>query len=195
MTPPFLIRATLAALFAMPPVAALATALPHGGAPSHRRLYDFTVRTSDGAEAPLSAYRGKTLLIVNTASRCGFTPQYEGLEALYRRYQDRGFVVLAFPANNFMGQEPGTDAEIQTFCTTKYATTFPVFAKISVRGRGIAPLYAWLTKDSGFPGAIPWNFTKFLVGPDGKVVSRFDPATDPLSKDVTTALEAVLPGK
>lgn len=190
MAHPLLLPVALTVLFAIPALPALATAVPHAAGPA---LYGFTVRTIDGADTSLAAWRGKTLLIVNTASRCGFTPQYEALEALYKRYAARGFVVLAFPANNFMAQEPGTDAEIQQFCTTKYATTFPIFAKISVRGRHIAPLYAWLTQQSGFPGAIPWNFAKFLVSPEGRVVARFEPATDPLSKDVTAPLEALLP--
>jgi len=156
-------------------------------------VHDFRVKTIDGDERKLSDYRGKTLLIVNTASRCGFTPQYESLQALYERYHARGFEVLAFPANDFLSQEPGTDAEIKTFCSTKFRTTFPLFAKISVKGSGIAPLYAYLTHDSGFPGDIPWNFTKFLVGPDGKVVARFDPRTDPLDEKLVSALETTLP--
>lgn len=163
-----------------------------GGKPVHG-LYDFKVRTIDGAEQSLSHYRGKTLLIVNTASRCGFTPQYESLEHLYETYKARGFEVLAFPANNFAAQEPGTNEEIKQFCSTKYATSFPLFAKISVRGSKIAPLYAWLTKESGFPGDISWNFNKFLVGPDGRVVARFGSKTDPLDREVTAKIEAALP--
>ena len=157
-----------------------------------RSIYDFKVRAIDGAEKSLGDFRGKTLLIVNTASGCGFTPQYESLEALYKKYSARGFEVLAFPANNFMGQEPGTNAEIRTFCTTRYNVTFPLFAKISVHGRHMAPLYAYLTRDSGFPGAIPWNFTKFVVGPDGRVVARFGPKIDPLDGQVTGKLEPLL---
>jgi glutathione peroxidase len=166
-------------------------AAPSGGKPVHG-LYDFTVRTIDGTEQSLAHYRGKTLLIVNTASKCGFTPQYESLERLYETYHDRGFEVLAFPANNFGAQEPGTNAQIQQFCSTKYATTFPLFAKISVRGSKMAPLYTWLTHESGFPGDIPWNFAKFLVGPDGRVVARFGPRIDPMDRDVTSRLEATL---
>jgi glutathione peroxidase len=156
-------------------------------------LYDFTVLTIDGETRSLGEYRGKTLLIVNTASRCGFTPQYESLEALYRQYKARGFEVLAFPANDFMGQEPGSNADIKVFCSERYHTSFPLFAKISVKGKQIAPLYRWLTKDSPFPGDIPWNFTKFVVAPDGKVAARFGPQTDPRSKDVTQLLEKLLP--
>ncbi|HET9952457.1 MAG TPA: glutathione peroxidase [Candidatus Eisenbacteria bacterium] len=163
--------------------------------PAPRSVHDFSAVTIDGAAQPLSAYKGKALLIVNTASRCGFTPQYEGLEALYETYRARGFEVLAFPANDFMGQEPGTDAEIKSFCGTKYKTTFPLFSKISVKGKSIHPLYAFLTKDSGFKGDITWNFNKFLVDPDGKVVARFGSNTEPLAKELTAKLEAVLPKK
>lgn len=156
-------------------------------------LYDFTVRTADGGHRALADYRGSTVLVVNTASRCGFTPQYRSLEALYTKYKDRGFVVLAFPANDFLGQEPGTDAEIQKFCALKYDVTFPVFAKVHVKGRDIAPLYAYLTKRSPFPGDISWNFNKFLVAPDGRVVARWGSPTDPLDPEVTAKVEALLP--
>ena len=156
-------------------------------------LYDFKVQTIDGTSRSLADYRGKTVLVVNTASRCGFTPQYESLEALYQQYKERGFEVLAFPANDFLGQEPGTNAEIQKFCSSRYHTTFPLFAKISVKGKRMAPLYQWLTRDSEFPGDIGWNFTKFLVGRDGKVVARFASNTDPRSKDVIAELEKLLP--
>ena len=158
-------------------------------------VHDFTMRSNDGHDVALSSFRGRALLVVNTASRCGFTPQYEALEALHEKYRERGFEVLAFPANDFMRQEPGTDAEIAEFCRLKYRTTFPLFAKVSVRGRNRVPLYEWLTKHSDFPGDIEWNFTKFLVGPDGRVVARFSPRTDPLSKDVVGAIEAVLAAK
>lgn len=167
-----------------------------GPAKSERRsVHDFRAVTIDGVDQPLSAYKGKALLIVNTASKCGFTPQYEGLESLYEKYRDRGFEVLGFPANNFMGQEPGSDAEIKTFCSTKYKTTFPLFSKISVKGKGIHPLYAFLTHDSGFKGDISWNFNKFLVAPDGHVVARFGSNTEPLDKKLTAKLEEILPGK
>jgi glutathione peroxidase len=155
-------------------------------------VYDFRVATIDGEQKSLADYRGRTLLIVNTASRCGFTPQYTSLEALYQRYKDRGFEILAFPANNFMGQEPGTNAEIKEFCSLKYRTTFPLFEKISVKGKDIAPLYTYLTRESGHPGSISWNFAKFLVGPDGRVVARFDPATDPLDERITQRVESLL---
>jgi len=177
-----------------PPARTSGTAAPSavpakGAAPG---VHAFTARSSEGKVIPLAAYRGKVLLIVNTASRCGFTPQYEGLEQLYQRYRARGFEVLAFPANDFMNQEPGNDAEIRTFCTTEYGTTFPLFAKVKVTGRDMHPLYAWLTRDSAKPGNVRWNFSKFLVGPDGQVVARFDSKVDPLSSQVTDAIEALL---
>jgi glutathione peroxidase len=191
-----MIRWLPAALLASP---LLAAAVPASGAApaaapaAARTVHDFRVTDIDGAPVSLAVYRGKALLVVNTASRCGYTPQYRSLEELYQKYRARGFEVLAFPANNFMNQEPGSNAEIRQFCSKKYATTFPLFAKISVRGKYIAPLYRYLTKESGFPGDIEWNFTKFLVGPDGRVVARFGSGTDPLSPKVTAKLEATLP--
>ena len=158
-----------------------------------RNVYSFSAVTIDGAKQPLAAYKGKALLIVNTASKCGFTPQYEGLEALYKKYHDRGFEVLGFPATDFMRQEPGTDAEIKTFCSTTYHTTFPLFSKISVKGKAIHPLYAYLTRETKFRGKITWNFNKFLVDPNGKVVARFGSNIEPLSKEVTEKLESILP--
>ena len=148
-------------------------------------LYSFTMKTIDGQDKPLSEYKGKTLLIVNTASKCGFTPQYEGFQKLYEQYKDRGFEVLGFPANNFMWQEPGTDAQIKEFCSLKYRVTFPVFSKISVKGKDIHPLYKYLTTESGFNGGIAWNFNKFLINRDGKVAARFGSKTDPLSPELT----------
>ncbi len=158
-----------------------------------KSIYDFTVETIDGKKKNLADYKGKALLIVNTASKCGFTPQYKGLEALYEEYKSKGFEILAFPANNFMGQEPGNNEEIKQFCTLKYKTTFPLFAKISVRGNDIHPLYAYLTKDSGFAGPITWNFNKFLVAPDGKVVARFGSKAEPQSPDIVGELKKILP--
>lgn len=155
-------------------------------------IYQFNVQTIDGTQRSLADFKGKTLLIVNTASECGNTPQYKSLEALYEKYKPKGFEVLAFPANNFGGQEPGTNAEIKTFCSTKYKTTFPLFAKISVKGKDIAPLYQYLTTESGFPGNVGWNFAKFLVDPDGKVVARFEPSLDPLKPEVTKKIETTL---
>ncbi len=156
-------------------------------------VHEFAMAMNDGRQQSLSAYRGKALLIVNTASRCGFTPQYASLQRLYETYHDRGFEVLAFPANDFMGQEPGTSAEIRAFCDTRYHVTFPLFAKISVKGNGMHPLYRCLTEQSGFNGPINWNFTKFLVAPDGRVVARFGSRTDPMGRELISRLEAVLP--
>jgi len=134
------------------------------------------------------------VLVVNVASKCGLTPQYEGLEKLYEQYRDQGLVVAGFPANNFGAQEPGTNEEIKTFCTRKYSVTFPMYAKISVKGADQAPLYAYLTKETGpgLTGDIKWNFTKFLVDRNGKVVQRFEPAVTPDSKEVVGAIEKEL---
>jgi glutathione peroxidase len=156
-------------------------------------IYDFTPRDITGREAGLDAYRDKVLLIVNTASQCGFTPQYEGLEALYRDYRDRGLVVLGFPCNQFGEQEPGDAAEIANFCKLTYDVTFPMFAKVDVNGPAASPLYVWLkSAASGVLGseAIKWNFTKFLVDRTGKVVSRFAPATKP--EALRSEIEALL---
>ena len=153
-------------------------------------VHEFTLNSIDGKPAPLSAYQGKVVLIVNVASRCGFTPQYAGLEALYEKYKDRGFVILGFPANNFGGQEPGTNEEIKTFCSTKYNVTFPMYSKISVKGDDKAPLYQFLTDTTG--SEIQWNFTKFLVDKDGKVVARFESKVTPESPDVAAAIEKAL---
>lgn len=157
-----------------------------------RSAHDFSAKTSDGRTVSLASYRGKVLLIVNTASRCGFTGQYEGLEALAQRYRARGFEVLAFPANDFMNQEPGTDEQIRAFCSTEYGTTFPLFSKISVKGGKAHPLYAWLTRQSSKPGDVRWNFTKFVIGPDGQVAARFDSKVEPLSAEITGAIEGLL---
>ena len=160
-----------------------------------KNVHSFKMTTIDGEEKPLSDYKGKVLLVVNTASRCGFTPQYKPLEALYEKYKDRGFEILGFPSNDFLGQEPGTDAEIKEFCSLKFHITFPMFSKIKVKGKDKSPLYEYLTKGSGFDGDITWNFNKFLVDPSGKIVARFDSKTDPLSEKVTSQIEALLPKK
>jgi glutathione peroxidase len=157
--------------------------------------HDFHAKTIDGTDKSLADYAGKALLLVNVASKCGLTPQYEKLEALHRKYADRGLVVLGFPCNQFGGQEPGTEAEIQTFCQSKYDVTFPMFSKIDVNGATKHALYAWLesepTKPEG-PGDITWNFAKFLVGKDGRVVARFSPKEDPSGEKVASAIEAAL---
>ena len=158
-------------------------------------VLEFTLNSIDGKPAPLSQYQGKVVLIVNVASRCGFTPQYAGLEKIYEKYKDRVFVILGFPANNFGGQEPGTNEEIKTFCSSKYNVTFPIYSKISVKGADIHPLYQFLTDKQANPktgGDIQWNFTKFLVGKDGKVIARFESAVTPESADVTSAIERAL---
>src|ERR1700676_316740 len=151
-------------------------------------IYEFTLPSIDGKPLPLANFKGKVVLVVNVASRCGYTPQYSALESLYEKYKGQGFVIVGFPANNFGAQEPGMNEEIKTFCTRKYSVTFPMYSKISVKGDDQAPLYAYLTKETGagIAGDIKWNFTKFLVDRDGKVVERFEPAVTPASKEVRT---------
>ena len=158
-------------------------------------VYDFTLNSIDGQPAPLAAYKGKVLLLVNVASKCGFTPQYKELEAVYEKYKDRGLVIIGFPANNFMGQEPGTNAEIKDFCSRTYNVSFPMYSKISVLGDDKAPLYQWLTDKTANPstaGEIKWNFTKFLVGRDGKVITRFETKVKPDAPEVISAIDAAL---
>jgi len=162
---------------------------------SSATIYDFTLQDIDGNPVSLSQYRGKVLLIVNVASKCGYTPQYEGLEALYRKYAAAGLEVLGFPANNFLHQEPGTNAEIKQFCTTKYDVTFPMFAKISVKGKDKHPLYQYLTDkstDPEFSGEITWNFNKFLIGKDGTILNRFKSGDTPESDKIVKAVEQAL---
>jgi glutathione peroxidase len=157
-------------------------------------LYNFTLNSIDGKPAPLAEYKGKVIMIVNVASKCGYTPQYSALEGMYEKYKGEGFVILGFPANNFGAQEPGTNEEIKTFCSRKYNVSFPMYSKISVKGEDQAPLYSYLTKDAGpsVAGEIKWNFTKFLVDRNGNVVQRFGPAVTPDSKEVTEAIEKAL---
>jgi len=152
--------------------------------------YDFTLNSIDGKATPLAGFKGKVTLIVNVASQCGFTPQYAGLEALYEKYRDHGFVIAGFPANNFGGQEPGTNEEIKQFCNRNYSVKFPMFAKISVKGADKAPLYQYLTDTMG--GDVQWNFTKFLVDKNGKVIKRFDSSVEPDSPELVSAIEAAL---
>lgn len=164
---------------------------------AEKTVYDFTLNSIDGQPMPLSSFKGKVVLLVNVASRCGYTPQYTALESIYEKYKDRGFVIVGFPANNFGAQEPGTNQEIKTFCTAKYHVTFPMMAKVSVKGSDITPLYQFLTDKTAHPdtgGEIGWNFTKFLVGPDGRVIARFDSAVEPDSPQVTGAIEKALAG-
>jgi glutathione peroxidase len=155
--------------------------------------YDFSARTIDGDEQPLDAWRGKALLIVNVASKCGFTPQYAGLEALYRKYDKEGFAVLGFPCDQFGHQEPGDESEIRNFCSLTYDVSFPLFAKVDVNGEAAHPMWKWLKHEkSGLLGidAIKWNFTKFLVGRDGKVIKRYAPTDTPerIEGDLVAAL-------
>lgn len=158
-------------------------------------IHDFTARTLEGEERALSDYAGKVALIVNVASRCGLTPHYEGLEKLYRSLGERGLVVLGFPCNQFGAQEPGTAEEIRAFCSTRYEVSFPLFAKIDVNGPARAPLYAWLTAEATSPdgpGDVAWNFAKFVVGRDGKILARFAPTTPPTSEELVAAVESAL---
>jgi glutathione peroxidase len=157
-------------------------------------VYDFTLPSIDGTPMPLANFKGKVILVVNVASRCGFTPQYSALESTYEKYKDQGFVILGFPANNFGGQEPGTNAEIKKFCSTKYSVTFPIFAKVSVKGDDQTPLYQYLTKTANpsVAGDIKWNFTKFLVDRNGNVVARFESQVTPDSPEVIAAIEKQL---
>jgi glutathione peroxidase len=160
-----------------------------------KSIFDFTMNSIDGQSAPLSNFKGKVVLLVNVASRCGFTPQYSGLENIYEKYKNRGFVIVGIPANNFGSQEPGTNVEIKTFCSTKYNVTFPMMAKVSVKGSDITPLYQFLTDKSANPttgGEIQWNFTKFLIGPDGKPIARFEPNVTPDDPHVMSAIEKAL---
>jgi len=156
-------------------------------------FYDFSVKTIDGESLPLDRFKGKPVLVVNVASKCGLTPQYTGLESLYREFKDRGLVVLGLPCNQFLNQEPGDEAKIKSFCQSRYDVSFPLTAKIEVNGAGQAPLYAWLTGDGArFPGKIRWNFEKFLIGKDGQVSVRHDPQTTPDDPKLRADIEAVL---
>ncbi len=161
-------------------------------------VHDFTMDALNGTPTPLASFKGKVMLVVNVASQCGYTYQYEGLQALYLKYKDQGLVVAGFPANNFGGQEPGSNAEIGAFCKSKFGVSFPMFSKISVAGNDKAPLYQFLTDKNANPktgGEIPWNFTKYLVDRNGKVLARFDAPVEPGSKELTSAIEAALKNK
>jgi glutathione peroxidase-family protein len=160
-----------------------------------RSLLDFTMKDITGTDVPLRKFEGCVLLVVNVASRCGFTPQYKGLQELYEKYKDKGFEILGFPANNFMWQEPGTDTQIREFCTENYGVTFPIFSKISVKGKDIHPLYDFLTAPAAnpdFAGKIGWNFAKFLTDRTGNVIARFEPKKEPMSAEVIKAVERAL---
>jgi glutathione peroxidase len=153
-------------------------------------VHDFSLTTIEGQPAPLSQYKGKVVLLVNVASQCGYTPQYAGLQSLYEKYKDKGLVIVGVPANNFGGQEPGSNEEIKTFCTRKYNVSFPMMSKVSVKGSDMIPLYGYLTSQTG--GDVKWNFTKFLVGKDGKIVQRFESKVTPESSEITGAIDQAL---
>ncbi len=160
-----------------------------------KSIYEINVLDIDGNDVNLGKYKGNVIMFVNTASKCGYTPQYEGLQKIYDRYKDRGFVILGFPANNFGGQEPGSNEEIKEFCTLKYKVSFPMFAKISVKGDDIHPLYQFLTGDKSnpeFAGDITWNFNKFLANDKGEIIARFSSKETPESEEVTKAIENAL---
>lgn len=190
---------SLKALFALVPTLALLGASAAFATAEEKEkpdsVLDFSLKDIDGKAVDLSKFQGDVILIVNVASKCGYTPQYDGLERVFEKYKGRGFTVLGFPANEFGKQEPGSNSEIKTFCTTKYGVTFPMFSKIVVKGEGIHPLYQFLTSEQTNPkhaGEIPWNFTKFLVNRQGEVVARFAPKDEPESEKVTKAIEDAL---
>jgi glutathione peroxidase len=184
-----------AALLALAPLRMISAA---DAGKKAKSVLDFHVKDIDGKDVELSGYKGKVLLIVNTASQCGHTHQYKDMEAIYEKYKDQGFEVLAFPANEFGGQEPGKNDDIKEFCTTKYKVTFPLFSKIVAKGKGIDPLYEFLTsRDTNpkFAGVIGWNFAKFLVNRKGEVIARFNPEVNPSTAPVTKAIETALAEK
>lgn len=174
---------------------AMTLATNSANADDHECALNFEMANIDGEKVDLEQYEGKVVLIVNVASECGLTPQYEGLEKIYKQYKDKGFVVLGFPCNQFGSQEPGTEAEIKQFCSTKYSVTFPMFSKVAVNGEDATPLYKYLTYKDLKPagtGKIKWNFEKFLVGRDGQVIARYSPTTKPEDAELTKAIEAAL---
>lgn len=159
-------------------------------------VFDFQVKSIDGKDVALSQYKGKAVLIVNTASQCGYTPQYKGLEELYQAYKAKGFEILAFPSNDFGAQEPGSNEEIKKFCELKFKTTFPLFSKVAVKGDAADPLYKFLTSQAGTAGGeVSWNFNKFLVTPEGKVVAHLSSKVEPTSDELKKQIDAVLPKK
>lgn len=182
-----MIRAMLAAVGLMSPSTAQLENVPE-----HKTIYPFVMSDIDGKDVSFEKFKGKVLLIVNVASRCGNTPQYEDLEKLYQKYAKRGLVILGFPANNFGGQEPGSNSEIKEFCSTKYRVTFPMFSKISVKGNNAHPLYQWLIAHAPSQEEVDWNFHKFLVGKSGDRVQRFSARTKPTSEAIEKAIEAEL---
>jgi len=190
-----MLRKSTMSLLALMMMAGLTGAPTRGQVTKKDGVHGFTMKNIDGKDVALSSYNGKVLLLVNVASKCGNTPQYAQLEELYRKYRDKGFVILGFPANNFGEQEPGSDEEIKEFCTTKYDVTFDMFSKISVKGEDQHPLYQYLTStktDSAFAGDVRWNFTKYLVNREGTVVGKFDTRVKPMSAEIVAAVEAAL---
>lgn len=180
------------------PVVAPAFAPAFASAPTEKSLYDFEVKKLAGKEVQpmkLSAYKGKVMLIVNTASECGYTKQYKGLQAIYAKYQKEGFEVLGFPSNDFGAQEPGSNADIKNFCERNYKVTFPLFEKAPVSGNRSQPLYVYLTKNAPSDGAIGWNFEKFLVNKEGKIIGRYKSKVEPESDELTNAIESALKAK
>lgn len=180
-------------------LAVSATITPREGtkmsAPAAKSVYEFSMKDINGKDVKIADYKGKVLLLVNTASQCGYTPQYKGLQMIYQKYQAQGFTVLGFPANNYGGQEPGSNDEIKEFCTMRYKVTFPMFAKISVKGDDQHPLYQYLTsKESNpqFGGDVTWNFNKFLVSKSGQIIGRFGSKVEPESPELTGAIEQAL---
>lgn len=159
---------------------------------NNKSIYDFSMKTIDGKDESLADFKGSVLLVVNVASLCGYTPQYKDLEAVYEKYKQKGFKILAFPANNFGEQEPGSDQEIKTFCQSNYSVTFNLFSKISVKGEDQHPLYRYITKDSPFPGDVKWNFQKYLVDKNGAIVAMFPSRVKPTDKAFIDKLESLL---
>lgn len=177
-------------------LATMPTSEPKASPKDPKNLYDFTMKDIDGKDVKLSQFKGKVILVVNVASQCGFTPQYEGLQKTFAQLKDKGFVILGFPANQFGGQEPGTDKEIKQFCTGKYNVTFPMFSKITVKGDDMHPLYHWLIASSDRPkDDIEWNFTKFVIDRHGNVVHRFKPQVKPESDEVMAVINEQLAKK
>ena len=189
---------SLASLAALLVVAPLAVVTAAGTTNKATSVLDFHVKDIEGKDVDLASYKGKVLLIVNTASQCGLTPQYKDLEAMYEKYKDQGLEILAFPANEFGKQEPGTNEQIKEFCSTKYKVSFPLFSKVVVKGKGIDPLFDFLTSESTnpkFAGPIKWNFNKFLVDRKGEVIARFEPKKDNWSEPVVSTIEKALTEK
>jgi glutathione peroxidase len=185
----------MAAVAATVALAGLLEAGNNEGGKRVPEVLKFDMTAIDGKKADLSQYAGKVILFVNVASRCGYTPQYKGLQELYTKYKDRGLVVIGVPANNFGGQEPGTNEEIAQFCSTNYGVTFPMLAKVSVKGNDITPLYKYLTENAQPPGDVKWNFEKFLIGRDGKILARFPSAVRPEDPKFIEQIEKALDSK